>query len=146
MRAAVKEFPRQSEMKRIADSTKKKVRNRTIAGYGVKDTGDSRAKLPKLQEATKEIRKELKKRGKLAPGAQPSKSQVYRSGKLLDNTKTKVLKKGFKLEPGNNKQKKYAADLETRGFTWLNLSDTELKSLLEQLDTEIDAILNLKLT
>lgn len=143
LKRKIQNYPPNKELRKVAEGLNKKIIKRTKLGFGVNKSGEQRVKLKDIQEKTKLIRKELKRRGKLASDASPSKSQVYRSGSMLGNTKAKVETKGFSIEPSDSKNKKKAKSLDESGFKWLNVSDTELKALLEDLDDALQKELDL---
>ena len=121
----------------IGKQVVKQVRNRTQRGYGVAENNGKQQRLKPLKPATKAIRKGLAGKGQLSPNTSPGKSNLTRSGKMLNNinytaseNKVVVSVKGA--------QKIKAMDV-SKERPFMNLSKTEINAVTK---TVKEAIVN----
>ena len=109
------------------------VKTRTRKGFGVDQTGGRSKRLTKLSKPYKKERKGLQSRGKLSSETSPTKSNLTKSGELLDSIKGEG-KRGearIYIDGRNLNNKKAAQDQEQVGRKFMNLNiEQKLKTQL----------------
>lgn len=125
-------------MREIVNTSAENVKTRTRRGFGVKKEGDRAEKLKGISESYKKQRRRLKKQGKLSSDTSPAKSNLTRSGEMVNNVKGKVESstKGTILIDGdkNRNKAKYQAE---EGRTFMNLSKAEIKDIEKVIEQHI---------
>lgn len=122
------------------------IKNRTRLGYGVSKNESAKQKLAKLSDSYKIQRKRDSKRGQLSKDTKPSKSNLTKSGSMLDNLETTSNKRklSLKVKPsgtdsdGVSNAKK--AQWVSKDRPFLFLSKTEIKRITKFLRKELDII------
>lgn len=128
----------QAQMSKIAKKATEQVHDRTKKGFGVDKHEGPKKRLKGLKDSYKTKRKKLKRQGRLADDTTPSKSNLTKSGAMLDNIKYEA-KKGeatVYISGGKNKQK--ATYQANAGRTFMNLSKNEAKELVNIIEKEIN--------
>ena len=113
----------------------KTVKARTRDGLGVKNNGGKESKLKPIKKATKNIRKDLKKKGRLSGKTTPETSNLTRSGRMLDNIGYKASKNEVVVAPKGKEQLKARKVSKDRPF--MNLSKKEIKEVTKLVADEI---------
>ena len=117
----------------IGDYNVKTIKKRTRLGKGADKDGGPQTKL-KIKPRTKQVRKGLKKKGKLSGKTSPSKANLTRTGKMLDTLHSKVDRADSsvttKVAPD---QQHKVNELENQGHKFLHLTKGEFKGLVETL-------------
>ena len=115
-----------------ARKTANSIKKRTRLGKGVKQDG---AKLNKLDPLTPTYKKQRKKL-KLSSDTTPAKSNLTKSGSMLNDIKTKTTSSGFEIFFGSDKNKEKAEGLgKKRPFFFI--SSFELKLIIEDILSRI---------
>lgn len=130
------------------------IRKRTRLGYGVKDRGEERAKLKDLKPSTIEDRKRAQKRGELSGSTIPGRSNLTRSGQLLDSedatlvgTSVIVGPTGTRNDPKRKNQKSnldIARYQHLQGRDFNNLSNSEVNQLKNMIRKDVKTLLEKK--
>lgn len=81
-------------MKKYGDEAARMIKVRTRLGFGVESDGAERERLASLADVTIEERKRLRKKGSLHGDTSPGRSNLTRSGQLLDSIQTVKAKIG----------------------------------------------------
>lgn len=118
--------------KEVAESIKK----RTRLGRSVEKTGNQATKLEPLSAKYKKQRSGLKKKGKLSSQTTPAKSNLTKSGEMVDNIKSKANQNGFEIYiEGRENREKARYVQEKRPF--MNLAKFEIKLIIENIINRI---------
>lgn len=123
----------------IARETAKDIKIRTRLGYGVSSTGAEREPLKKLSDSYKDQRKADSKRGELSDETAPSKSNLTRTGQMLDSLYGVARRDGeieidFKAGRSDGESNKaIAKKVADEGRPFINLSNRELERLNQRL-------------
>ena len=115
-------------IERLAQEFRDLIVTRTRLGFGGDKFGGTQRKLKKLEPVTRTDRQRAKKKGQLSGDTSPAKSNVTRTGSLLDNTKVKRVTGGYRIAPDDKDQTK-AQNLEKIGFKYMVLTRNELRRL-----------------
>jgi len=113
---------------------------RTRLGYGVEKNGDKKGKLKPLSESYKEQRKEERKEGRLSTATSPSKSNLTRTGAMLDDLYHEVEEDGVTIRFKSKFSDVKAAKV-SRSRPFLNLSDLQVKRITRKVGDLIKSIL-----
>jgi len=135
-------------MPEVGEMIEASVKKRTRLGYGVDGNYKSKSKLAKLTDQYKKHRKRLKKKGKLSKDTSPAKSNLTKSGSMLDKLSTKINKKKYTVQvkpsgadsDGVSNKKKSVWVSKDRPY--LYLSTPEIKRITKLLRKELDKIVN----
>lgn len=131
---------KQGALENLADFIIRMIRVRTRLGYGVEENEGSKKKLKSIKETTIEERKRLLKRGELSSETTPSRSNLTRTGELLESITYKISKINFLtiLIP-NRKHKDSSATnaeiaryQEESGRTFFKLSSSEINQIKKE--------------
>lgn len=123
----------QSKMQELINFLAGEVKKRTRLGYGVDSPGANRKGLKALSPNYIKKRRLDKKRGRLHPDTTPSKSNLTRTGQMLNSLQGKAQsgRKGIiNLKASRNDGKtnpEIAGYNEEKGRKFMNLSNLELK-------------------
>lgn len=120
---------------KVGRKVAKTVRERTRKGFGVKANGGRKERLKKLKKPTKKIRQDLKKKGQLSGKTTPNRSNLTRSGRMLDNIGYSASDKEVTIAPKGKEQLKARDVSKDRPF--MNLSKTEIKEVTKLVAEEI---------
>jgi hypothetical protein len=135
----IKEVNKKENLKVAADAAIDHMKKRTRLGKGVKEPEGKTTSLKKLEPSTVEIRKSLRKQGKLTgPGATPGKSGINRTGKTLESLNTKALDGSVTIQL-DQEGERVASELIKidKDFTFMNLSKVEVKTMTEILEKAV---------
>lgn len=131
------------------------IKLRTKLGSGVAAAGQEKRKLKPLADSTVEQRERLAKKGKLSDMTTPRKSNLTRTGQLLDSMRAHDPDSGTVLvgPSGNRKNEKrgltnelLGAFVTAAGRAFNNLSKIEIKRMNDTLKREIRAVIRKQLT
>lgn len=149
---ALKELEKPENTKLFADDVADDIRKRTRLGFGVPENKASKQKLKPLRPLTIKQRLELKKAGELDQRTTPKRSNLTRTGQLLDSiqgTKKKgeivvEIKEGRKGERVKNSE--IVENQEKQGRPFFYITDIEFKKLTRDIKKSILKIIrgNLK--
>lgn len=150
---AMIEIRKPETMMRFGAKAADMIKLRTRLGSGVGKPGDEKGKLKKLKPNTVEERKRLQDKGKLSDLTTPGKSNLTRTGQLLDSMKAHDPEGGTVLvgPTGSRKDSKLTneqvgAFVTFAGRAFNNLSKIEIKRMNDALRKEIKAIFRKSLT
>lgn len=137
------------EMNKIAKTLADSVRVRAQLGGSVADTGSKKKPFKALSPGYKKQRKEFTG---LSDKTTPNKSNVTRTGQMIDSIKGIGKKAGFEILPSGKRSDTQLSNddvaqyVEEQGRPFLNLSDKEVKELTrllqESIADEINKCLN----
>jgi len=128
----------------IGKSAVRAIKRRTRAGSGVEENLKSAKKLPKLKDQTKARRRRLKRAGGLtAKGATPAKSNLSRSGKLIDSVTYEVGDGNVEIKLKTSAQQEKAKELINidSGYKFMKLSKAEFRRAIKAATGAITPIL-----
>lgn len=120
------------------------VKTRTRKGFGVKTNLGPQTRLKGLSESYKKQRIRLKAAGKLSKHATPNKSNLTKSGDMIDSTKHKTTKNTVVISPIGNKNKRKAKYQAKAGRIAYNLSKSENRRIIKLIDQEFNKDINKK--
>jgi len=113
-----------SMLKVMADQSAAAIKKRTREGFGITKWLGSKKKL-RITDATKKIRRSLKKAGKLSTDTSPTKANLTRSGDMLNNFEVSSSKRTlYELKPGANDLSK-VRELEKIDMRFFGLTKKE---------------------
>lgn len=144
--AIKKVFSAQSQQA-IANEMADSVRIRAQLGGSVENTGSKKKAFKALSDSYKQQRKKF---SGLSDKTTPNKSNITRTGQMIESIRGKGKANGFLLELAGSRDdgltnEKVAGFVEEQGRPFMNLSDIELKKLArlleENLADEINKIL-----
>ena len=127
----------------VGEMIEEGIKKRTRLGYGVQDNYKSKNKLEPLSKNYKKQRK----RQKLSKSTSPAKSNLTKSGSMLDNLSTKINKRKYTVQvkpsgadrDGVSNKKKSVWVSKDRPY--LFLSTPEIKRITKFLRKELDKII-----
>lgn len=130
---------RPDNMRRYGKMAAEFMKLRTRLGYGVAETGARRERLKALKDTYIERRKRDKEDGTLSERTTPSKSNLTRTGQMLDSIEVTDAKKArVVVGPTGDRSNSDLSNADVAGFVakagraFLNLSDLELRKLKNQ--------------
>ena len=134
MENVVKEFTNKDVMQQIGDYAVDRIKTRTRLGKGVKSTGSEAEPLKPLKDSYREQRKRDKRSGKLSQFSSPAKSNLTRTGQMLDSISVKATAQKVLLYFRGSRKDSDASNAEVAGFVsesrpFFNLSKAELNGL-----------------
>lgn len=112
---------------------------RTRGGSGVARPEGKSTKLKTLSSDYKRRRQQLRASGKLSGQTSPGKSNLTKSGKMLDNITVTPIKDGVNLQFANRKLSERADAVTKKGRPFFNLSASELKKVNKLIKDAIKA-------
>lgn len=130
--SGIKSLEKKNFLKKIGRTAKDAIRLRTRLGYGVDEPGGKKTKLAKLDPGYKKQRKKLSKNGDLSSQTTPSKSNLTKTGEMLDTVHFKVTGKSIEVRVKPDQVEKVKGNVDL-GRTFFNLSDLEQKQLLDMI-------------
>ncbi len=130
-------------MDTIGDHTSLVVKERTRRGYGVAKNEGPKKRLKGISESTKKRRKGLAAQGQLSSETSPNKSNLTRTGKMLDDIayRAKANEVLIYLKGNSSTKAKKNADL---GRIFMNLSKSEISIITKIVEEEIKKGINKK--
>lgn len=116
------------------------MKKRITLGYGVDRTGGSKKKFEKLSDSYVVQRRRDKKKGKLGKNATPKKSNLHKSGKMIEEDLDGIVEgKRIIIGMQTDRSAKIAAFVEKKR-PFLNLSKGEVKRITKFFQTQITEI------
>ena len=152
MKKALEELRKPENMKRYGEMLRDMIKLRTKLGDGVKKVGDPKQRLKALKESTKRDRERLKEKGKLSQNTSPGKSNLTRSGDLLDSLKVKSVSTGkVTIGPSGTREdgltnEAVAKYVSEQGREFNNASKIELKRLNTEVKKDLRRLIKSQLT
>lgn len=122
-------------LREIGNEAREMVKSRTRKGFGVERELGPQTRLAGISESYKKQRKRLQKQGKLSPETTPGKSNMTKTGELLDTLNLRVNKKSVTVSAKGKKNQDKAKYNAKAGRTIFNLSKSEnqkIKKLINQ--------------
>lgn len=126
-------------MDKVGKTLAKTVKTRTRRGFGVKNTGGSSKKLNKLSNPYKKQRKGLKRKGILSAETTPAKSNLTKTGQLLDSVKGDGKKGEARIYIDGQQNVKKAQDQAQAGREFMNLNKAEIKDAIDILEQDLNS-------
>jgi hypothetical protein len=152
IQAALEQVARPENMRKYAEMASDMVRLRTRLGSGVDADGANKSRLKPLADSTIEERKRLKSRGELSADTSPGRSNLTRTGELLDSIQpTQVSQGSAKIGPDGIRSdglsnQKVAEYVTAQGRAFNNLSSVELKRIHDAVKRDVRDIIKRLLT
>lgn len=123
------------------------IKKRVTLGFGVKKNGANRSRFDKLSDGYVTQRRRDRKKGDLGPNAKPKKSNIHRTGQMIEEDLDGIVDANDKtiiIGLATERSAKVAAFVEkTRPF--LNLSKGEIQRITKFFRTQITEIFRNKL-
>jgi len=131
------------ELGDVADETVEIIKKRTRAGYGVDDNHGSKSKLDPLSPEYKKQRKKMK----LSHKARWNKSNLTKTGSMLDSLESKVKDLSFTISPkgrdnGGVKNTDKTRWQEEKGRTYLRVSRIEINRITKLIQKKLTKIID----
>ena len=124
-------------MTKIGKDIAQTVKSRTRKGRGVPVNLGPTKPLPGISESYKKQRARLSKQGKLSSETTPKKSNLTKSGQMLDSTTFRASKNEVVIGPSGTQNKKKAEFQAKAGRVAYNLSKAENKRILKIIEESI---------
>lgn len=143
--SAAKEIQSISVLREIGNETAERIKVRTQSGKGVSENNKEATPLKKLKRSYIEQRK--KKKSELSPKATPSRSNLTRTGQMLESMKVTSVKIGsVTIGPSGSRTDSDLNNKEVAGYVslerpFLNLSRAELNGLTRLIHEKLNSIL-----
>lgn len=150
---AIDEVRKPSNMQAIGEETARRIKVRTRSGKSVTANDTQPVPLKKLSDNYVLQRKKDKKKGKLADSATPRRSNLTRTGQMLDSLSVTSKKHGSVKVGATGNRKEGNTNKNVAGYVsdsrpFLNLSTPEIngitKLIREKLDEQIKKLLTKK--
>ncbi len=128
----------------VGKSATRSIKKRTRVGKGVKENLDGPHKLPQLKSKTVSVRKSLKRSGRLSgKAASPTKSNVTRSGDMVDSIEFAVGKSKIEIKLGSSEQETKAERLLdiNSDYQFMRISKQEFKRAVQSATKLLEQIL-----
>lgn len=116
-------------LREIGNEARQMIKSRTRNGYGVVEDNAPATRLPGLSESYKKQRKRLARQGKLSPDTTPNKSNMTKTGELLDTMVVSVKGDTVTVSPNGKKNAKKAKYNAEKGRVVYNLSKKENQAI-----------------
>lgn len=151
MKEALDEVKKPENMKKYGEMVADMIRLRTRLGDGVPREMAEKEKLKPLADSTKEQRKRLQSKGKLSNLTTPNKSNLTRTGQLLDSEKVKSVSTG-KVTVGpsgtrdDGKSNADVAEYVSKSRPYNHLSRVETKRVNDAVKRDVRTLIKNKLT
>jgi hypothetical protein len=129
----------EQEWKGLGEYARDLIKSRSRKGSGVDRQGGKSTRLKPLKDTYKKQRTRLKSRGALSSETTPGKSNLTRSGEMLDNITVKPVKNGAELQFANRKLSERAKAVSDKGRPFFTLSASELKKVNKLIKDAIKA-------
>lgn len=145
--SAVKGVHTPEYMKEVGDFAAKRIKTRTKLGWSVKDTGAQKERMKPLKQTSVEQRKKMLEQGRLSGLTTPKKSNLTRTGQLLDSIRPKnATRSTVKVGPtgqrddGKTNQRvgEYVSDA---GRPFNNLSDAERQAVTDKIRRDLQNLI-----
>lgn len=127
-----------STMDKIGKELAQTVKTRTRKGFGVDQPGGRSKRLTKLSKPYKKERKGLQSRGKLSSETSPAKSNLTKTGELLDSIKGSGKKNEARIYIDGRNNVKKVRDQAQAGREFMNLNKAEIKDAIDILEKELN--------
>lgn len=121
-----------NSLKDIAKDTAKSVQTRSRLGKSVVKDGANVSRLEQLKPTYKKQRKGLKKGGKLSNKTTPNKSNLTKSGSMLNNIKSRTTTNGFEIYINGEKNQEKAKYVQ-KNRPFMFLAKFEIKLIIESI-------------
>lgn len=147
MKEAIDEITKPENMRKYGEQAASMIKLRTRLGDGVDMPGGTKKKLKPLSKSYIEQRKS----GKLSAETSPGKSNLTRTGQLLDSMGvTSVSSDVVTVGPKGSRDDgltnvEVAKHVTENGRAFNNLSKTELKRIYDVIEKDIEAVIEKKL-
>lgn len=125
-------------MVKVAKQTAETVKKRTRRGFGVEQTGGRSKRLKKLADGYKKTRRGLKKRGQLSTETTPAKSNLTKSGEMLDSIKGEGKTRQARIYIDGSRNEKKVKDQVEQGRVFMNLNRAEVKDIIDILEEDLN--------
>lgn len=140
LEAAIREVESPESMAAIGKDVAERIRKRTRLGRGVSETNGEASPLKPLSPKYKELRKETK----LSPQTSPGKSNLTRTGQLLDGLKVISTKIGIAIIGWSSQRNREVAANVSGTRPFLNLSKPEMNAVVRMFRERIQNALRKK--
>lgn len=124
-------------MKELGKKAETMVKERTRKGFGVEKDNGPKTNLKGLSESYKKQRRRLSRQGKLSGETTPGKSNLTKSGKMIDSVTSSASRNEALIYIADSKSKEKAKHQSEDGRTFMNLSKTENNELLKIVEDAI---------
>lgn len=137
-----------AQMTKYGEFAAEMIKLRSRLGFGVSTEGGNRNRFAELSKSYKEERAQDRKSGKLSSLTTPNRSNLTRTGQMLESLGVKKLKDGeVKIGPKGKRlgesitNEEVGVFVSAAGRVFNNLSKTELKRLDKFIEDELERFL-----
>lgn len=138
LESAAKSVESKSFLTKLYNQIIEEIYKRTKLGYGVNARGDSQTKLKPLSESYKKQRKGMK----LASDTSPSKSNLTKTGDMLNDLKCMDTPTGVSIHFKSTFSQQKVEWNRLKGRTFFNVSKTQITNITAQIKAKLKEILN----
>lgn len=121
----------------IGQDVSKNVKDRTRSGFGVEDNGAKAVKLKALKSSYKKERRRLRKTGKLSSDTSPAKSNLTKTGEMVDSVTYTADPKSVNIYIKGPKNKEKAKYQVNEGRSFMNLSKREIQDITDIIEEKL---------
>lgn len=126
------------ELSSLAEEIIKDIKLRTKLGKGVMADGGAVVKLKPLSESYKKQRKKLKQSGELSPDTTPSKSNLTKTGEMLDSLVFKIQDQTITIKPADTWNGNKIAWNEEMGRYFFYISKPQYQKIKNKLEDIVE--------
>ncbi len=149
MKSAFDRVAAPSQVRQYGNMAAELIRKRTRLGYGVRSYGGSKERLKPLSDKYKTRRKDMD----LSQNTTPAKSNLTKTGQLLDSIATQTVRKGqVRVGPGGRRTGESLTNEEVGEFVaeagrpFNTLTDIEVKRIATEAANDINLLVKDELT
>lgn len=141
LEAAMKELTSSQFKKEVGERVKDGIVDRTRQGKAAQSEGARPKKLEPLTEGYKKYRKSLRKRGILSSKTQPARSNLTKTGEMLDSVQSKVSGEKITIQVTGDENIRKANENAKMGRPFMNISDLDIKEIRDLISTVVSKYL-----
>jgi len=138
IKRVINELSHKQFMRILGEESVKDIRTRTRLGRGVEKSLGNAKSLKKLSTGYKKYRKKIK----LSKETRPAKSNLTKTGEMLNEIGTKAKFGEFKIRLKSKRARQKARWNAEMGRVFMNMSKAELKKVVRRLNKRVDKLVN----
>jgi hypothetical protein len=136
MDAILKELDSSAFKKEVGEKITGNIKKRTRVGRATDKHGGTATAITKLSANYKKQRKSLRKSGVLSNQTTPAKSNLTKTGKMLDSLHHTTSTGRVSIEVGRDERRK-ATEVQEAGRPFLNLTNLDLKEITDLIKARV---------
>lgn len=151
MKQAIEDVSAPAYMKQFGEYARDRIVKRTKLGKGVSERGGDAEQLKKLSDSYRTQRKNLQNKGKLADDTSPARSNLTRTGQMLNNIEVQAKTASALISAKGSRTDGNLTNADVAGYVsverpFLNLSKPELNGLNSFIRSILESIVKKRLT